>query len=768
MEKIDTRGNELNTFGNSSLSNHFECLKDNNTIYYVEGVEKSQEFLKNHNINTITKTSTTAIKFSADQGRIGIKNLGNTCYMNSALQCLGHTRELLNYFISGEYKKDLIKQEDKDVESELLYYFSTYFGDFIHELWSDSREAINPNNLRNTLIKIYPQFDNNFQQDAHEVLTLILDSLHQQLNRVKNDDDKITGDMELFFQLSQRENSLMLSKHQSQYFWNSHKILNDSIITDLFFGQLISTIKCLNCFETYNTFEPFSSLGLSIPNEYKIFLYFVPMKKNYRAIKIFLKINDNMQFKSLIEKVKDVIEYKFKNGVFYWVSNNKFIKLVDPDERCGDLLNRTSFLFLIEVDCDNDQENSKINQDFNNPIITDKDEFVHSYNDYFYICLNFNMFNTSSDSTKNKEIKIISYPRIFNYDNKLILEKKEISDVESFDEDKKIKKIFDPIISYIKNFIQSGEDFMKYLENEALFFTVKSVNIQRYNIESSKKSDTSTLNGINKSDTFSSKDSNFLCLFCGKENPQEFLCNCINKWLFNNILDFDSVNISIANLKYFLNNLMENQKLSEVVIEVNINISVEILKFLDLNRCKDNTQKYIPDNGINFYNLLDYFTGDEKLTLSDNYYCNTCKKIVIAYKKMQINKTPQILVVNLKRFRYETCNSGKSRVSRRNNDNFLLNSNNFSGEKKENMIDFPINNLDLTKYNRNNIPVFYELFAICNHQGKISSGHYTAICRHPTSYKWIEYDDKLVKNYPETNLITSNAYLLFYRKKLNS
>ena len=56
----------------------------------------------------------------------------------------------------------------------------------------------------------------------------------------------------------------------------------------------------------------------------------------------------------------------------------------------------------------------------------------------------------------------------------------------------------------------------------------------------------------------------------------------------------------------------------------------------------------------------------------------------------------------------------------------------------------------------------YDLYAVCNHMGTMTRGHYTAYCRNPADGQWYMFDDNHVQALSEEQLVTPGAYLLFY------
>ena len=126
---------------------------------------------------------------------------------------------------------------------------------------------------------------------------------------------------------------------------------------------------------------------------------------------------------------------------------------------------------------------------------------------------------------------------------------------------------------------------------------------------------------------------------------------------------------------------------------------------------------------------------------------------------MDIYKSPQYLIIQFKRFKQSNQNIKKSKI--------LSNIYDVTGKNKS-FINFPIKNLDLSNYILGSKKKeVYDLFAITNHYGDLSGGHYTSFCRN--NGIWYEFDDSKVKRIKdEKQLISNSAYILFYRKRINT
>jgi ubiquitin carboxyl-terminal hydrolase 4/11/15 len=61
--------------------------------------------------------------------------------------------------------------------------------------------------------------------------------------------------------------------------------------------------------------------------------------------------------------------------------------------------------------------------------------------------------------------------------------------------------------------------------------------------------------------------------------------------------------------------------------------------------------------------------------------------------------------------------------------------------------------------------VIYDLYAVANHYGTMMGGHYTAFCKNFFDQKWYEFNDERVSRINEDEVVSSSAYVLFYRRR---
>ncbi|XP_065841629.1 ubiquitin carboxyl-terminal hydrolase 8-like [Oscarella lobularis] len=179
----------------------------------------------------------------------GLKNMGNTCFMSSILQCLNNTTPLARRFLGGEYRRFINKTNPLGSGGCI----AEEFAEVCKALWSGQFKSITPRDFKLAMSRFAPQFSGYDQQDSQELLAFLLDGLHEDLNAVR---DKPY--------IEEEDNSDMTDEQAARISWENHLRRNQSIIVDLFQGQFKSTVACSYCGKKSVTFEAFMYLSLPL------------------------------------------------------------------------------------------------------------------------------------------------------------------------------------------------------------------------------------------------------------------------------------------------------------------------------------------------------------------------------------------------------------------------------------------------------------------------------------------------------------------------
>lgn len=691
-------------------------------------------------------------------GLCGLRNLGNTCFMNSALQCLSNTVLLRNYFLEGKFKDEINEKNPLGMQGNI----AKQYGALVRAIWSGDNSYFVPKNFKHTLGRWAPQFEGFNQHDTHELLAFLLDGLHEDLNRISGKKPYV----EVTEGHGRPDAEVALEA------WTGHLRRNSSVIVDLFHGQLKSTVTCPDCNHISVTFDPFMYLSLPLQQESSrnIEISLWRMHSFERASKYSVKVPRGGKVSDVSKELSRLSGVPAQNMIIIEMHDSRPVAFLQQKQDTASFAFQRTYMAYEFPDgsLPSDQRETVA------AVMIHRRRSARAYASSYGHPWSFHLIGLpyilqiKRGITTGREL----YETVWNKSARFL--KADNTDSDDTDEDdseddSSSSKDGEATKNDPKADTKSAKSDDKSSKSDKKKNGSKDTKSSAPSANGSDSSTSSTAkSSVNSStDTLSTATANSN----GTPTPEEKKAKVAPR-PYLNAYSVDTYPFKLA----FTNPLGTSCSICGNICDgcvilptddpiflapsvrtptIAIEWSSLIIDhyYIRAEACAVTIHPSLADARLETKNseanlalrdCLSMYTTTERLSELDPWYCPTCKEHRCAWKKLDLWKLPEVLVVHLKRFHFSAAH--------RNKIGWL--------------VDFPLRELSLDEFviNPEAKGAKYELFSVANHMGGLSSGHYIAIAKCDITGKWYTFDDSNVSPTREKSVVTPSAYVLFYRR----
>uniref|UniRef100_A0A8C9WVP9 Ubiquitin carboxyl-terminal hydrolase n=1 Tax=Scleropages formosus TaxID=113540 RepID=A0A8C9WVP9_SCLFO len=530
--------------------------------------------------------------YRGQPGVCGLTNLGNTCFMNSALQCLSNTPPLTEYFLRNAYLEELNFTNPLGMRGEI----AEAYADVIKQMWSGRHYSVVPRIFKTKVGHFASQFLGYQQHDSQELLSFLLDGLHEDLNRVKNKE---------YIEL--RDADGRPDQEVAEEAWRNHRRRNDSVIVDTFHGLFKSTLVCPECSKVSVTFDPFCYLSVPLPvsKERVMEVFFVSVDPAAKPVQHRLIVPKAGKVSDMCTALSQVTNVPASQMVVADVFNHRFYKIYQADEslslhlcvRAEDGDELVLALYLRERSHYREYGSSNSNYGtslFGHPLLVSVPRSQCSHEALYQVFLQ-QLYKTNGVNDGNGHGHIICR---FSFDGAVIYH----TNTEHY---------------YCLNFTSSDTDDEED-DSDKPGTSKREVDGQGEGSESEVNQSNDSEEQVDSTvvNSSSTKD-------CRNEDGTSVIC------LFSTAQPYVAIDWDPDMKKKYYN---ENEA-EKYVKHPSMEIPHQQTR-VDLQQC------------------IELFTTVETLEEENPWYCPNCKKHQLATKKLDLWSLPEVLIIHLKRFSY--------------------------------------------------------------------------------------------------------------------
>ncbi|RHZ23207.1 hypothetical protein DYB37_001619 [Aphanomyces astaci] len=638
---------------------------------------------------------------SCSYGLVGLDNLGNTCYMSSAIQCLSHSRLLCDYFRSGHFRYDLNLTNKLGTQGKL----AVAFGNLVNVLWSTNKKSVAPVQFRNAVAKFNQHFDNYDQHDSQELLACLLSGLSEDLNRVKD----VPAPMEQPDSAGQRDSVV------ADQWWQNYLRREVSIVVALFMGQYKSLLSCHTCQYQSASFEPFTFLQLPLrETDTFVLVLTVVFHCGREPMRCSLELRRDGVVADIKRAVARQVGFAESTPLMVACINSQehTIQSVYPDQFKLSLIKEQEQVVAYELevelyDAPEVSLDTRLHvgdavgvQNDRSPVPTHARITACNANGTYDIA-----FWTGRVDFGYSRTRLVHYGGSHVFLNVV---HRRLENATVFFTDPNVLRLFGtPLVVAVVPQRTTGYQLYTF------GFCLRLVTM-----DGMACSRCPWLSGCRGGLVISHPDA--LLQVCGRETIA---------------IDWD------------IQTMAEDYDATEAS-KVQVHASFE-------------KQAKVQAAVLSLQSCLKDFTASEPL---DEAYCSRCKALTPAAKKMDLWRVPPLLVIQLKRFQYTATSRKKLRhlvqfpLKGLDLTEFLVRSSPDSGLQNWQFLGGKLAPDQVPA-------AVYDLYAVVNHIGVLGGGHYVATVLSESDKRWKCFNDHQCRDIDEKDVVTPSAYILFYIRR---